>query len=88
MQANFVLMLILNISLGGALSLMWNIFNTLQLVTQLPKLNVRPPVNILAVYDSFDELANFQIFPKETLQNWLIDSFIQDQDLRKALKNL
>ena len=59
MIGQFILSLLLNLVLSGTLSQLWNIFNTLQLLTSLPLFQVNTPANVVAVHATFDELSHF-----------------------------
>ena len=52
---------------------MWNIFNTLQLVTALPDLDVSPPGNVVSIDEEFKEIVNFKIVSKDQLYSWVIE---------------
>ena len=71
-MTQFVLTVILNLALSGALTQMWNIFNTMQLISALPSFAIKTPANIEAIHSSFDEIINFEIFPKEFLYDNIV----------------
>jgi len=60
------------LALTGALSQLWNIFNTLQLISALPSFAVKIPANVETIHSSFDEIVNFEIIPKEFLYDSII----------------
>ena len=68
----FVVSLVLNLVLSGTLSQLWNIFNTMQLLTALPLLDINTPSNIIELSKKFEEIANFKIVEKEQLYDWII----------------
>lgn len=68
----FVSSLILNIILSGTLSQLWNIFNTMQLLTSLPMFSVKTPGNVITMNENFNEIANFKIVEKEQLYDWVV----------------
>ena len=68
----FVTSLILNIVLSGTLSQLWNIFNTMQLLTALPMFAINTPGNVLTINDKFSEISNFKIVEKEQLYDWIV----------------
>ena len=49
--------------------MLWNIFNTLQILMALPLLMVTFPGNVTTIIDILDGIVNFEFFPKE----WLYD---------------
>ena len=59
MNTSFALTFILNLSLNGVMSQLWNIFNTLQIIIALPLLAVIMPANVLFVKDVMDQVVNF-----------------------------
>ena len=64
--------------MSGALSLMWNIFNTLQLETALPRLAVSPPANVISMGEKFEDIVNFQVVDKEVIYEYLIGFLVVD----------
>ena len=57
--------LLLNIVMSGTLSQLWNIFNTMQLITALPMFAINTPGNIITMNTKFAEISNFKIVEKE-----------------------
>jgi hypothetical protein len=55
MTVSFIAGLFLN----GAMSMLWNILNTLQLIVALQLLKVTLPVNVVEASEIFDQVANF-----------------------------
>jgi len=51
---------------------MWNIFNTMQLISALPTFAVKTPANLETVHKSFDEIVNFKIIRKELIYDYII----------------
>ena len=49
------------------MSLLWNIFNTMQVILAFPLLKVKIPANILQVKDTFEKMINFDVFPKDKI---------------------
>ena len=68
----FVLSLFINLLLSGTLSQLWNIFNTMQLLTALPLFEINTPGNIIELNKNFSEVANFKIVEKEQLYDWVV----------------
>ena len=64
--------MILQFFLSGALSLLWNIFNTLQLLLALNLLLVDLPANITLIRDFMYDTVNFQIIDKKVLYESLM----------------
>ena len=68
----FVTSVILNVVLSGTLSQLWNIFNTMQLLTALPMFAINTPGNVITMNERFSEIANFKIVEKEQLYDWVV----------------
>jgi len=56
----------------GAMSQMWNIFNTMQLLTAIPLFGINTPSNVLFLNEEINKISNFQIIKKEQLYDWVI----------------
>ena len=59
----------LQVVFSGALSMLWNIFNTLQILMALPLLMITFPGNVTTIIDTLESIVNFEILPKA----WLYD---------------
>ena len=68
----FLFSLLLNLVLSGTLSQLWNIFNTMQLLTALPLFAINTPGNIIELNRRFAEVSNFKIVEKEQLYDWVV----------------
>ena len=63
---------------------LWNIFNTLQLISALPTFAIKTPSNVEQIHEGFDEIVNFEIVSKEELYDWIVVpilSFTSSEDL-------
>ena len=69
--------LVANILLAGVLGLamkqIWALINTLQILTQIPQLNIQLPGNLLMSLQALSDVSNLNIIPKSTVA-WLISS--------------
>lgn len=61
----FLLTVGLNLLLAGTFTQLWNIFNTMQLISAFPTFAVKTPSNLDNIHSSFDEMINFEIVNKE-----------------------
>ena len=52
--------------------MLWNIFNTLQIIIALELFMVKFPANVTIVQDQFEKIINFEVVPKEFLYNAII----------------
>ena len=68
----FLLTVGLNLLLAGAFTQLWNIFNTMQLISAFPTFAVKIPSNLDNIHSTFDEMINFEIVNKEQLYDWTI----------------
>lgn len=68
----FITFAILHIVMRGAMSQMWNIFNTMQLLTAIPLFAINTPSNVLFLNEEINKISNFQIVKKEQLYDWVI----------------
>ena len=68
----FILTVLLNLVLTGTMTYLWNIFNTMQLISALPTFAIKTPSNIQTIHASFDEIVNFEIVSKEELYDWIV----------------
>ena len=59
MKGNFLTSFITQFFLNGSLSLLWNIFNTLQLIIGLEYLSVIMPSNVALIYKTIKDVVNF-----------------------------
>ena len=72
MLGQFMISFVVNLLLSGTLSQLWNIFNTLQLLTALPLFAINTPGNVIAMNTKFSEIANFKLVEKEQLYDWIV----------------
>ena len=52
--------------------MLWNIFNTLQILMALNLMMVNFPANITLIYDQFTDIINFQLVPKEDIYDGIV----------------
>lgn len=65
--AQFFLSAFLQLFLSSALSMLWNVFNTLQILTALNLLMVIFPANVVIVNQEFASFLQFEIVPKDVI---------------------
>ena len=58
--------------MSGILSMLWNIFNTLQLIMGTELLAILMPANIVYCFRLLVNTVNFQLIPKEDLYDTII----------------
>ena len=52
--------------------MLWNIFNTLQLLTALELLQVAMPANVKVLQRTIQETVNFSVIPKDVLYDKIV----------------
>ena len=52
--------------------MLWNIFNTMQIIFALNLLLVNFPANVQVLYDALFDIVNFEIVPKDQIYDSLI----------------
>ena len=63
-----------NLILSSSLSLVWGLINSLQLLTHLPFVNTVWPENATAYYLALYEIANFDLIPKDKIEEAMSES--------------
>ena len=58
--------------LNGAISMLWNIFNTLQIIIAIELLAIIMPANVQLFYEVIKDTINFQPLPKDVIYNFAI----------------
>ena len=58
--------------MSGILSMLWNIFNTFQLIMGTELLAIFMPANIIFCFEILSDTVNFQLLPKEDLYDTLV----------------
>ena len=72
MLTQFIITVLLNLTIQGTFTQLWNIFNTMQLIAALPTFMVKTPSNVARVHRDFSGVVNFEIVPKEMLYDWVV----------------
>ena len=67
--------LALSMILGLSMKYLWNLINTLQIITHIPMLNISLPANLLICLKTIIEVSNLSIIPRS-----LIDSLFNSID--------
>ena len=75
----------------GSMSLMWGLINSLQIIANIPLLNVVMPANASIIYKVIYRIANFQNPLVIPVQQWLVDRIpdtnFDKEALYQSLKN-
>ena len=67
----FGLPLLLQVVIKAAMSKVWAIFNTLQILTLMPLMAITLPGNVQMIYDEFDKIANLEFIPKDKIYEFI-----------------
>ena len=67
--------ILLSVFLGFSLNQLWLLMNTLQIMTNMPLLELSLPSNVIYLTQSLREISNMNLVPKEDLEK--VTSFIQ-----------
>ena len=54
-------------------TILWNIFNTLQIILALPLLTVVMPANVVMVQEVIDQIVNFSVLEESTVKEKVIE---------------
>jgi hypothetical protein len=72
MSSSFWLLFAIQMVASSALSLIWPVFNTLQLIGALEELKVKLSQQVIAVFDQFKAIVNMELLPKDEIKAWLL----------------
>jgi len=68
------------IALSGSLSLLWGMVNTLQIIIQMPLVNLSMPPNAMLLSKSLVSMASFDFIPVNSINVMAIFHFKSDQE--------
>lgn len=68
----------LSLFLGLSMKLIWNLINTLQILTHIPLLNIVLPANFMLCLKSIIDVSNISIIPKQ-IQAYLLRPFLIEE---------
>ena len=63
----FVIPLALQIIIKAAMSRVWSVFNTLQILTLMPIMSLSLPANVQVIYEEFRKVVHMEFIPKEKI---------------------
>jgi len=69
----------LQVFLSVSMSMIWNIFNTLQIITNFPLLQVLMPANVMLVQSHYQSIVNMELVPKEALYEFIFGEKLEDK---------
>ena len=72
MTTGVIINLILAVVIRAPMKQMWNMINTLQILTFMPMLNIQLPTNLRVCLSTIKEVSNLSIIPKGGV-DWLLE---------------
>ena len=72
MTSGIIINLVLALVIRAPMKLMWNMINTLQILTFMPLMNMGIPTNLRICLDTIKEVSNLGILPK-SVTDYLLD---------------
>ena len=70
--------------MSGAMSHVWNIMNTLQIINTFPLYNLKIPENVIQMSLAFATFSNLEVVPKEKVYKWFIAYFADDPEVTET----
>lgn len=71
MTSGMIVNIILAVAIRAPMKLMWNMINTLQILTFMPMLNMQIPTNLKVCLETIKEVSNLSILPKG-VTDWIL----------------
>ena len=71
MNSGMIVNIILAVVIRAPMKLMWNMINTLQILTFMPVLNMQIPTNLKVCLETIKEVSNLSILPKG-VTDWIL----------------
>ena len=65
--------------MSGAMSHIWNIMNTLQIVNTFPLYSLKIPENVIQMSLAFSTFSNIEFIPKEKVYNQMITYITEEE---------
>ena len=72
MTSGVIVNIVLALVIRAPMKLMWNMINTLQILTFMPMLNMQIPTNLKVCLETIKEVSNLSILPK-SVTDWLLE---------------
>ena len=72
MTSGIIVNIVLAIVIRAPMKHMWNMINTLQILTFIPMLNMQIPTNFKVCLDTIKEVSNLSILPK-SVTDWILE---------------
>jgi len=87
MTSGMIVNIILAVVIRAPMKLMWNMINTLQILTFMPMLNMQIPTNLKVCLETIKEVSNLSILPKGVTDWILVQSGIVKDTLSTSDQN-
>ena len=72
MTTGMIVNIILAVVIRAPMKLMWNMINTLQILTFMPMLNMQIPTNLRVCLETIKEVTNLSLLPK-SVTDWILE---------------
>ena len=79
--ATVVIPMTLQILIKAAMSKVWSIFNTLQLIILMPLMGLSLPGNVQSVYDEINKIVNLDFIPKDKIYEFFFGEPLPSSDI-------
>jgi hypothetical protein len=74
MTSGLIVNVVLALVIRAPMKQMWNMINTLQILTYMPELNMKLPQNFVICLNTIKEISNLSVVPKSVI-DWVISLF-------------
>ena len=74
MTSGLIVNVVLALVIRAPMKQMWNMINTLQILTYMPELNMKLPQNFVICLNTIKEISNLSVVPKSVI-DWVIGLF-------------
>ena len=71
MNSGIIVNIVLALLIRAPMKLMWNLINTLQILTFLPIMNMALPTNLRICLETIKEVSNLSVLPK-SVTDWML----------------
>jgi hypothetical protein len=71
MTSGLIVNIVLALVIRAPMKQMWNMINTLQILTYMPELNMKLPQNLVICLNTIKEISNLSVVPKSVI-DWVI----------------
>ena len=80
----FWIPLLIQVFMSGAMSHVWNIMNTLQIINTFPLYSLKIPENVIQMSLAFATFSNLEVIPKDKVYKWFIEYFTDPPEVTET----